>query len=177
MEKKIVSISPRDLEKRLLAEEVELIDLRGGLEFAQEHIKGSRLIPLDKIASYDFSDTSGQAAVFLCRSGQRTLMASELLSLMPFKEIMILEGGLMAWIAAGLPTKKLTKAPIDIMRQVQVIAGSLVLTGILLGFVVHSGFLFIAAFVGAGLTLAGLTGFCGMARILAVMPWNRVSSG
>ena len=177
MEKKIVSISPQDLKKRLQAEGVELIDVRGELEYAQEHIKGARLVPLDKVASYDFSDISDKAVVFLCRSGQRTSMASELLSLTPFKEIMLLEGGLMAWISAGLPTRKLTKAPIDIMRQVQVIAGSLVLLGVLLGLTVHSGFLFIAAFVGAGLALAGLTGFCGMARILAVMPWNRVTSG
>jgi rhodanese-related sulfurtransferase len=59
------------------------------------------------------------------------------------------------------------------MRQVQIGAGSLVLLGVLLGLLVHPGFLAIAAFAGAGLTLAGATGFCGMARLLAVAPWNR----
>jgi hypothetical protein len=29
--------------------------------------------------------------------------------------------------------------------------------------------------VGAGLTFAGISGFCGMARLLAVMPWNKVT--
>jgi hypothetical protein len=31
----------------------------------------------------------------------------------------------------------------------------------------------LSGFVGAGLVFAGVTGFCGMARLLALMPWNR----
>lgn len=52
-------------------------------------------------------------------------------------------------------------------------AGGLILMGAVLGTVVHPGFYGLCAFVGAGLFLAGATGFCGMARLLAVMPWNR----
>jgi hypothetical protein len=59
------------------------------------------------------------------------------------------------------------------MRQVQIAAGSLVLTGVLLGAIASPAFYAIAGFVGAGLTLAGVTGTCAMARLLRVMPWNR----
>lgn len=63
--------------------------------------------------------------------------------------------------------------PLPLMRQVQIAAGALILLGVVLGYAVNSGFFLLSGFVGAGLTFAGLTGFCGMARLLAVMPWNR----
>lgn len=59
--------------------------------------------------------------------------------------------------------------PLPLMRQVQIAAGVLILLGVALGYAVNSGFL-LSAFVGAGLAFAGITGFCGMARLLALMP-------
>jgi len=59
------------------------------------------------------------------------------------------------------------------MRQLQIIAGSLVLLGVLLGALVAPGFYALPGFVGAGLLCAGATGHCGMTRVLAIMPWNR----
>ena len=56
-----------------------------------------------------------------------------------------------------------------------VTAGSLVLIGVVLSQVVAPGWIWLSGFVGAGLVFAGVSGFCGMARLLAVMPWNRVS--
>ena len=61
----------------------------------------------------------------------------------------------------------------EIMRQVQITAGSLVVISVVLGLAVQTAFLGLAAFVGAGLVFAGSTGWCGMARLLAIMPWNR----
>jgi hypothetical protein len=51
-----------------------------------------------------------------------------------------------------------------------------VLTGVVLGLFVSPGFFGLSAFVGAGLTFAGATGWCGMAKLLAVMPWNRAAA-
>jgi len=85
----------------------------------------------------------------------------------------MLAGGVDGWAAAGLPLVENRKAPLELMRQVQIVAGSLVLAGVILGFLVHPGFFGLSAFVGAGLTFAGATGFCGMARLLALAPWNR----
>ena len=88
-------------------------------------------------------------------------------------ETYILEGGLDAWKKAGLPVTLDRSQPIDIIRQVQIVAGSLVLSGVVLGALVAPGFYALSGFVGAGLLFAGISGFCGMARLLAVMPWNR----
>ena len=62
---------------------------------------------------------------------------------------------------------------ISIERQVRIIAGSLVLIGMVLGWFVHRGFFGLAAFVGAGLVFAGVTDFCSMGLLLAKLPWNR----
>ena len=61
------------------------------------------------------------------------------------------------------------------MRQVQIAAGSLVLLGLGLCSWVAPAWILLSWFVGAGLVFAGISGFCGMARLLALMPWNRVS--
>ncbi len=89
----------------------------------------------------------------------------------------MLEGGLDAWKAHGLPIQADRFQPIELMRQVQMTAGGLILIGAALGLLVHPAFWGLAAFVGAGLFFAGATGFCGMARLLALMPWNRKALG
>ena len=90
--------------------------------------------------------------------------------------IMNIEGGIEAWKEAGLPVigASTTNAPkISIMRQVQMIVGSLVMLCVLLGFTgVSAAFLFAGIF-GAALFFAGLTGWCGLAMMLAKMPWNK----
>jgi rhodanese-related sulfurtransferase len=87
-----------------------------------------------------------------------------------------LTGGIDGWAAAGLPVEVDRAQPIEIMRQVQIAAGVLVLTGVVLGLLVSPGFFGLSAFVGAGLTFAGVTGWCGMARLLGLMPWNRAAA-
>ena len=61
------------------------------------------------------------------------------------------------------------------MRQVQIAAGALILAGVILSVTVNPAFLGLSAFVGAGLTFAGVTGWCGMAHLLALMPWNKAA--
>jgi hypothetical protein len=85
----------------------------------------------------------------------------------------VLDGGLDSWKKAGLATKADRKAPLEIMRQVQITAGSIVVAGAVLAATVSPAFIWLSAFIGAGLVFAGSTGWCGMAKLLAVMPWNR----
>ena len=56
------------------------------------------------------------------------------------------------------------------MRQVQIGAGGMILTGTLLSLLVHPGWIALAMFAGVGLFVAGTTGFCGMAILLEKMP-------
>ena len=89
------------------------------------------------------------------------------------RDCYIMEGGISAWGNAGLPTKKVRGAPIELQRQVMIVAGSLVLVGTVLSLFLSPLWIALAIFVGVGLTVAGISGFCGMAHLLALMPWNR----
>ena len=91
------------------------------------------------------------------------------------EEVLLLDGGLNAWKKAQGEVVKNTAEPLPLMRQVQIVAGSLIVLGVVLGYAVHEGFFLLAGFVGAGLVFAGVTGFCGMAVLLMKMPWNKNS--
>ena len=106
----------------------------------------------------------------------RTAGACDRLAACTSGDSFVLDGGLDAWVKAGLPVATNADAPMEIMRQVQIAAGSLVLIGVLLGFFVAPAWFGLAGFVGAGLTFAGLSGFCGMARLLMFAPWNRAKA-
>lgn len=166
-------MTPAELQRRLGDPNTVLIDIREPDEFAREHIVGARLAPLSTWDRHDFSREQGKAAVFLCRSGNRTTANAGRLQALGCAEAYQLAGGMDAWRKAGLPTVLDRRAPIDLMRQVQIAAGSLVVLGVLLGAVVSPWAYLLSGFVGAGLMTAGITGFCGMARLLQVMPWNR----
>ncbi len=150
-----------------------LIDIREPDEYAREHIAGARLVPLSGFDPNDFPMDHGKIGVFHCNSGNRTCEAATQILKTGFAEVYHLDGGIQAWKKAGLPINLNRQAPISIMRQVQIVAGSLVVLGIILAVLVSPWFMALSAFVGAGLILAGITGFCGMANLLAVMPWNR----
>ena len=166
-------LPPAEVKRKLDAGEAILIDVREADEFAREHIVGARLAPLSAIDAHDFDRDHGKIAVFHCRSGNRTEMNATRLLAKGFPHSYALAGGIEAWKAAGLPISANRKAPLEIMRQVQITAGLLILLGVGLGFAVDPGFFGLSAFVGAGLTFAGATGWCGMAKLLAAMPWNR----
>ena len=70
-------------------------------------------------------------------------------------------------------TERSARAPISLQRQVQMVAGSLIVAGTLLGAFVSPWFLLLSGFVGAGLTFAGITNTCGMAMLLAKLPYNQ----
>jgi rhodanese-related sulfurtransferase len=109
----------------------------------------------------------------ICRSGSRGKQACEKFLAAGYTNVVNVEGGTQAWDQAGLPVVR-GKKVISLERQVRIAAGLLVLLGAILGFVVHPYFIGLAAFVGAGLTFAGITDTCGMGMLLAKMPWNQV---
>lgn len=166
-------LTPAELQQRLDDPNTALIDIREPDEFARERIPGARLVSLSAFDRHDFSAERGKAVVFLCRSGNRTTTNAARLLATGCAEAYQLSGGIDAWKKAGLPTEIDRSAPIDLMRQVQIAAGSLVVLGVLLGAAASPWFYLLSGFVGAGLMTAGITGFCGMARLLKVMPWNR----
>lgn len=166
-------VDARTLKTWLDQEKAVLIDIRDANEYAREHIAASRLVPLSSFDPNDFPTDHDKIGVFHCNSGNRTREAASAILKTGFAEVYHLKGGLQAWKKAGLSINLNRKAPISIMRQVQIAAGSLVVLGSLLAVLISPWFLALSAFVGAGLMFAGITGFCGMANLLILMPWNR----
>lgn len=166
-------ISP-ERAKDLVAAGALLVDIREADEFRREHVAGARPMPLSKLAAIQAEP--GRAVIFSCRSGARTTAHADRLAEAAGGIAYRLEGGLDGWKKAGLPVITDKRQPLELMRQVQIAAGSLVLVGAALGTFVHPGFYGLSAFVGAGLLVAGVTGTCGMAHMLRRMPWNRPSA-
>ena len=166
----IEPISPAEA-LRLIDSGASLIDIRSPDEHARERIAGALNVPLDELSP---EATPGDILIFHCRSGMRTSQAAaRLKDAARGRQCYAVEGGLNGWGSAGLPIEKVRGAPLELQRQVMIAAGLLVLAGSLMSMFVAPLFIWLAVFVGAGLTLAGVTGFCGMARLLAMMPWNR----
>ncbi len=157
-----------------LAEGAVLVDIRDTDEHARERIAQARTIPMARMSAAALAAQGNGALIFCCRSGQRTQMnAPALQNACGSREAYLLDGGLNAWKAAGLPVQADASQPLELMRQVQIAAGSLALIGVVLGSTLSPWFYLLSAFVGAGLLFAGVSGFCGMALLLMRMPWNR----
>ena len=172
---RIREVSPADLKSQLDRGECVLIDVRDPSEHAAERIPGSRLMPLTTFDPASLS-TNGATVVLHCKGGTRSAKAAQKLLDSGANEAIHLAGGIMAWKNAGFPLERDARAPIDVIRQVQITAGSLVLIGVALGWFVSPWLFILSAFIGAGLVFAGLTGTCGMAMMLSKMPWNRRST-
>jgi len=171
------TITPTEAARLLREEGAILVDVREPDEHARERIPGARNLPLSQLEEAGAALHEGRPVLFHCRSGARTAAhAGRLAASAGQVEAYVLEGGLEAWKRAGLPVTEDRRQPLELMRQVQIAAGSLVVASVLLGLLVSAWLFAIAAFVGAGLIFAGVTGTCGLARLLRRMPWNRAMS-
>jgi len=172
------SINAIEARARLASGAAVLVDVREPSEHARERIPGAVSMPLSCFDAEPLRATFGSkgapAVIFHCQGGQRTARSAEQLRNCGVRSY-VLEGGLNAWKDSGLGTVIDRTKPIELQRQVQIAAGSLVLVGLMLSLSLSSWLLAIPAFVGSGLVFAGISGWCGMAKLLAVMPWNRPS--
>jgi rhodanese-related sulfurtransferase len=171
------TITPAELARlRSSGKPVQLIDVRTPAEFAEVHVDFARNVPLDQIQPEALmSGGNGEALYVICRSGNRGKQACQKLEAAGLNVVNV-EGGSLAWEAAGLPVVRGTRKVISLERQVRIAAGFLVLVGAVLGMVVHPYFAGLSAFIGAGLMFSGITDTCGMAMVLARMPWNQVKA-
>lgn len=172
----IRDVEPRELDQWLREGTALLVDVRESDEHLRERIEGSRLMPLSGFEPAELGRHDPRRVVLHCRSGQRSTQAAQALRSAGWPEVWQLKGGIQGWKKAGLAVRT-RRAPISIMRQVQITAGSLVLIFTILGAAVSPWFLVMSGLMGAGLIFAGLSGTCGMASVLSLMPWNRVFRG
>lgn len=178
----VASISPRDFQRlRDAGEEPRLVDVRTPDEFRAGHIPGARSMPLDALEPERLSAPPGlgtdRTLYLTCHSGQRARQAAERLRTAGLRRVALIEGGTEAWQQAGLPLVRPARPPaLSLEQQVNITLGSLIMLKVAFGFTLHELFFVAAALIGAGLVFAGVTRWCGMARLLARMPWNRASA-
>jgi rhodanese-related sulfurtransferase len=168
-------ISATELKQALAdGKEVRMVDVRTPSEYESVHIEGSVLAPLDKLVPDDVKGAG--ICVLVCQSGVRAGKAAKIFSDAGCHDFRILDGGVAAWRAAGYPVVE-GEFALPLERQVRIVAGLLVVIGVVLGWQVNPAFYGLSAFVGCGLVMAGITDWCPMASLIARMPWNQRGCG
>ncbi len=171
------TITVTELESLSKKQPIELIDVRTPAEFGSVHATIAKNVPLDSLdpeaLMSERNGSASQTLYVICKSGTRGSMACKKFIDAGFSNVVNVEGGTSAWEAAGFPVVRGTKKVIALDRQMRIVAGTLILIGVVLGFQIHRYFFGLSAFVGAGLIFAGVTDICPMMNALARMPWNR----
>ena len=174
----IKMIKPEELAKLHEEKGIHLIDVRTPAEFRELHTPIAVNIPLDTLNAEEIKQLqngNGADPIYvICQSGNRSTRACQKLIEAGVTNVVSVEGGTTVWAQQGLPVIR-GKKTISLERQVRIAAGFLVLLGASLGMFINPWFSGLSAFVGAGLMFAGITDTCGMAMLLAKMPWNQVS--
>jgi rhodanese-related sulfurtransferase len=153
--------------------ECQVIDVREFSEFNSERIADAQLMPLSNFEKHADEIDHSKPVYLMCRSGNRATQAAEKLAAKGFTDIHVVKGGMTAWAGADLPVVKGESTVWSLERQVRFTAGLFVLVGVVLGFAVSPYLFLLSGFVGAGLVFAAVTDTCGMAMVLARMPWNQ----
>ena len=170
------TVTPRELaDRRGRGEPVDLIDVRTAAEYAAGHARGAEGVPLDRLDPTDVRPAAGGPVYLICQSGPRSAEAQRRLAAGGVRAVVV-AGGTDAWLAGGCPAVH-GRGGMAMERQVRIVAGSLVLLGLLLGWRVDPRLYGLAALVAAGLVFAGISDTCAMARVLAKLPWNRRGVG
>ncbi|EEF63459.1 rhodanese-like domain-containing protein [Pedosphaera parvula] len=130
-----------------------LLDVRTPAEYKEVHTADALLRPLAELHPATLAELAANRPIYiLCRTGNRARQAAERLQKSGVTDVAVIEGGIEAWQAAGLPVVRGRKT-MSLERQVRIAAGALVLTGMILGFLLHPCFFVIPTFVGTGLIL------------------------
>lgn len=166
-----------ELRARLVRGDCQVVDVREGAEYEAERIAGARLVPLSAFVQQAGGIDREQPVFLVCRSGQRAAQAAEQLLQHGHLDVHVVEGGIQAWMAAGYPVERGASRVWSLERQVRCAAGTGVLVGVGLAWLVDPWFIALAACIGAGLVFSAVTDTCGMALVLARMPWNQRPKG
>ena len=169
----MLTVHPQEAITILEQKDALLIDVREPAEHAAMHISSATLAPLSKLKNFNLPQGITQVIVH-CKSGMRAANAIKLLQARyPSITFKNLDKGIDGWQQAGFTVSKSEKAGFALDRQVQLTIGSMVLLGSVMGYFVDPLWMALSGFFGAGLIFAGTTGTCGLALVIARMPWNQ----
>lgn len=167
------TIDPAMLRQWLAEGRAKLVDVREPGEYRARHIPQAHNIPLLKLSTSELPRSDGVVVVHCLKGGRGASACQKLLTEAPGLEVYNLAGGIDAWDAAGMPVAKTDGFTLPLDRQVQLAIGLMLLAASVLALWGHPLFVLIGAALGLGLTVAGATGYCGLARLMARAPWNR----
>lgn len=155
----------------------KILDVRTPAEYEMLHIPGSYIVPLDQLPEHRFNlgNKLQEPIILLCRSGARAEQAAKLFDETELAQFHVLRGGINAWEKAGKPVKR-GKQRWSMERQVRGFAGALVLAGTLGSLLIWKPLIYLAVFIGGGLTYSAISDTCGMAMLLSKLPYNRSTS-
>ena len=172
------AIAPHDLQTRRVLGRLVLVDVRDPEEYRSGHIPGSLSLPLAYLNPVGLAAMTGDERLgrieplyVVCKTGYRSEQAVRKLAADGLENVIMIEGGTDRWQSDGLPIRRCAPA-LNLQRQVQLALGLILVMAIALGALAHPGFYALAGMLGLGLISAGLTNWCGLARLMARMPWN-----
>ena len=174
----IATITPNELHQLQQQDStIRILDVRSPAEYEAIHATTADNVPLDRLDPPKYlqqNATNGNPIYVICKMGGRSMQACQKLASAGHANVVNITGGTDAWAAAGLPVAEGERKVMPIDCQVRVMAGSLVVLGTVLGYALHPAWTALSFFIGAGLVFSGVTNTCGMASVLAMMPWNQV---
>jgi rhodanese-related sulfurtransferase len=101
----VEDLTPEDVARGLAENKMLLVDVREPNETAVERYPGAVIVPLSSFDPSQIPDPQGKRVVFACRSGRRSVTASQAAQASGLPYDAHLAGGILAWKAAGLPTE------------------------------------------------------------------------
>lgn len=171
----IRNIDPATAKKWLENNEACIIDVREPYENKERSIKNSILVPLNSIDQEKIPEEFKNKKIIIhCQKGGRATKACEkILSQNPNFDLYNLEGGIINWVNCGneVECKSINKMSIE--RQVRLSIGTIIFIGSIFTVFIDEKFIFIPTFFGFALAFTAIINWCGMAKFLALMPWNK----
>jgi rhodanese-related sulfurtransferase len=101
----VFDLTPEEVSKGMAEGRYLLVDVREPNEVAVEAYPGAVVVPLSTFDPGGIPDPQDKQVVFACRSGKRSVTASLAAQAAGLAYDKHLAGGMLAWKAAGLPTK------------------------------------------------------------------------
>jgi rhodanese-related sulfurtransferase len=168
-------LTPEALEEMIALEpRTRILDVRTPGEYESVHIRGAYNVPLDELADYatEIRSNVSDPVVLVCQSGARARKVEEALLRCSMTNLHVLDGGVNAWVGSGRSATRGRKR-LSLERQVRIAAGALAAAGGAFAVALNPLFAVVPTLVGSGLVFAGVTDRCGMAMMLARLPYNR----
>jgi|GEM_PF-1242312 len=180
----IKTISPHDLYRHInLGHNILLLDVSTQDEFENGHIAGAIMHPLEfldaenSIQKIRIAYPNLPTIYITSDSNARSIEAYQRLETAGYEYLKIVEGGTRAWEGADFPMESLKEIlpfnRMDVSQQIQIIVGSIVTLGTLLGTFVNTGFLAISFLAGVGVAYEGLFGTDYLRQVVSKMSWNK----